>query len=293
MAPSHRAREPARSSAPLRRRRSELRCPPAVDERVAEAGRAPSAGPWKPAVDGRVGAPRLSCGRRTGSRPSPRRWSSGEGVRGWTAPSHRVRGLARSSTPLRRRRSELRCPPAADEGVAESGRPRSPHEADTAAPGSGRRRGASRSRRRSRALDSPVARGIQSRAPAPSGGSAATGARRPGILLRGLGTLARGGIHGQVRSSSCRRSPPLRVLPPCHRRRACGGRQRPYDPWCVVSNLRRAIALGIALLVTVFTLGSVRVNWTGSPGSAHGAEDPGRADVSRSLDRDLDPDRET
>jgi len=61
----------------------------------------------------------------------------------------------------------------------------------------------------------------------------------------------------------------------------------------VVSNLRKAIAVGIALLVTVFTLGCVRVNWTGSPGSADEAEDPGRADVSRSLDRDLDPDRET
>jgi len=59
----------------------------------------------------------------------------------------------------------------------------------------------------------------------------------------------------------------------------------------VVSNLRKAIAVGIALLVTVFTLGSVRVNWTGIPGSADGAEDPGRAAVSRSLDRDFGPGR--
>jgi len=55
----------------------------------------------------------------------------------------------------------------------------------------------------------------------------------------------------------------------------------------VVSDLRKAIVVGLALLVTAFTLGSVRVNWTGRPGSADGPEDPGRASVSRSLDRDF------
>jgi hypothetical protein len=59
----------------------------------------------------------------------------------------------------------------------------------------------------------------------------------------------------------------------------------------VVSNLRKAIAVCIALLVTAFTLGCVRVSWTGSPGSADGEEDPGRAAVSRSFDPDLGPGR--
>ena len=59
----------------------------------------------------------------------------------------------------------------------------------------------------------------------------------------------------------------------------------------MVSDLRKAIVVGLALLVTAFTLGSVRVSWTGRPGSADGPEDPGRAAVSRSLDRDLGPGR--
>jgi hypothetical protein len=57
----------------------------------------------------------------------------------------------------------------------------------------------------------------------------------------------------------------------------------------VVSDLRNTIAVGIALLVTAFTLGFVRVNWTGEPGADSGGEDPGRAAVSRSLDPDLGP----
>jgi hypothetical protein len=68
-------------------------------------------------------------------------------------------------------------------------------------------------------------------------------------------------------------------------------RPRPYDPCCVVSDLRKTIAVGIALLVTAFTLGCVRVNWTGEPGADSGEEDPGRAAVSRSLDPDLGPGR--
>jgi hypothetical protein len=59
----------------------------------------------------------------------------------------------------------------------------------------------------------------------------------------------------------------------------------------LVSDLRKAAAVGIALLVTVFTLGLVRVNWTGSPGATDGEEDPGRAVISRSIDRHLDPGR--
>jgi predicted small secreted protein len=55
----------------------------------------------------------------------------------------------------------------------------------------------------------------------------------------------------------------------------------------VVSDLRKAIAVCIALLVTAFTLGCVRVNWTGGRGADAGEEDPGRAAVSRSLDPDL------
>jgi len=48
----------------------------------------------------------------------------------------------------------------------------------------------------------------------------------------------------------------------------------------MVSRIRRAIAVSLALLVTVLTLGRVDLNWTGR-GSADGAEDPGRAAVAR------------
>jgi hypothetical protein len=49
----------------------------------------------------------------------------------------------------------------------------------------------------------------------------------------------------------------------------------------MISRLRRAIALSVALLVTFFTLGRVRVNRTGRSAADGGAEDPGRASVAR------------
>jgi len=49
----------------------------------------------------------------------------------------------------------------------------------------------------------------------------------------------------------------------------------------MVSMIRRAIALSVALLVTALTLGRVDLNWTGRPGTADGAADPGRAAVTR------------
>ncbi|MBS1110283.1 MAG: hypothetical protein H6Q88_2275 [Anaeromyxobacteraceae bacterium] len=49
----------------------------------------------------------------------------------------------------------------------------------------------------------------------------------------------------------------------------------------MISRLRTSIALAVALTVTLLTLGSVRVNWTGRPGAQDGAEDPGRAAATR------------
>jgi hypothetical protein len=52
----------------------------------------------------------------------------------------------------------------------------------------------------------------------------------------------------------------------------------------MISRLRRAIALSVALLVTFFTLGRVRVNRSGRSAAAGGGEDPGRASVARLRD---------
>jgi hypothetical protein len=49
----------------------------------------------------------------------------------------------------------------------------------------------------------------------------------------------------------------------------------------MVSRIRRAIAISLALGVTVLSLGLVRVRWSGAPTAADGAEDPGRAGVTR------------
>jgi hypothetical protein len=51
----------------------------------------------------------------------------------------------------------------------------------------------------------------------------------------------------------------------------------------MISDLRRAIAVATALLVTLLALGRVRVSWTGGAGAPAGAEDPGCAAVTRSL----------
>jgi hypothetical protein len=51
----------------------------------------------------------------------------------------------------------------------------------------------------------------------------------------------------------------------------------------VISRLRTSIAIALALVVTLFTLGRVPVSWTGGPGSPDGAEDPGRAVAARAL----------
>ena len=54
----------------------------------------------------------------------------------------------------------------------------------------------------------------------------------------------------------------------------------------MVSRIRSAIAVSLALAVTVLSLGLVRVSWSGAPAAAHGAEDPGRAGVTRPSDPD-------
>lgn len=51
----------------------------------------------------------------------------------------------------------------------------------------------------------------------------------------------------------------------------------------VISKLRTSIAIGVALVVTLFTLGRVPVSWTGGSGAPDGAEDPGRAVAARRL----------
>ena len=67
-----------------------------------------------------------------------------------------------------------------------------------------------------------------------------------------------------------------------------GGRALPVAPGdaglrlgSVISRLRTSIAIALALTVTLLTLGSVRVSWTGRPGAQDGAEDPGRAAATR------------
>jgi hypothetical protein len=52
----------------------------------------------------------------------------------------------------------------------------------------------------------------------------------------------------------------------------------------MVSRIRRAVAVSLALGVTLLTLGLVRVSWTGAPAAASGAEDPGRAGITRPSD---------
>jgi hypothetical protein len=51
----------------------------------------------------------------------------------------------------------------------------------------------------------------------------------------------------------------------------------------VISKLRPCIAVAVALVVTLFTLGRVPVSWTGGSGAQDGAEDPGRAVAARRL----------
>ncbi len=50
--------------------------------------------------------------------------------------------------------------------------------------------------------------------------------------------------------------------------------------------MRKRLALALALIVAVLTLGRVRVNWTGAPAGADGEDDPGRPAVTRSLGRE-------
>lgn len=50
----------------------------------------------------------------------------------------------------------------------------------------------------------------------------------------------------------------------------------------VISRLRTSIAVGVALVVTVLTLGRLDVNWSGRPAAQEGAEDPARAAATRS-----------
>ena len=51
----------------------------------------------------------------------------------------------------------------------------------------------------------------------------------------------------------------------------------------MISRIRTWVALPIALLVTLVTMGTVQVNRTGAPLAQDGAEDPGRAAASRRL----------
>ncbi len=52
----------------------------------------------------------------------------------------------------------------------------------------------------------------------------------------------------------------------------------------MVSRIRRAVAVFLALGVTLLTLGPVRVSWNGAPAATDGAEDPGRAGITRRSD---------
>lgn len=51
----------------------------------------------------------------------------------------------------------------------------------------------------------------------------------------------------------------------------------------MISRLRTWVALPLALLVTLVTMGTVQVDRTGGPLAQDGAEDPGRAVASRKL----------
>lgn len=52
----------------------------------------------------------------------------------------------------------------------------------------------------------------------------------------------------------------------------------------MITRIRRAIAVALALLVTAATLGRVRVEWSGHGTAPHGDHDPGRAAATRTLD---------
>jgi hypothetical protein len=52
----------------------------------------------------------------------------------------------------------------------------------------------------------------------------------------------------------------------------------------MVSRVRKAIAVVVALVVTVLTLGRIHVNWTGGPAAADAARDPNQAAVTRSCE---------
>jgi len=49
-----------------------------------------------------------------------------------------------------------------------------------------------------------------------------------------------------------------------------------------ISDIRKTVAIGMAVLVTMLTLGLIPVNWTGRPGAERGADDAGRPAVTRS-----------
>lgn len=53
----------------------------------------------------------------------------------------------------------------------------------------------------------------------------------------------------------------------------------------VISRLRASIAVCVALVVTVLSLGRVGVSWSGRPAAQDGSEDPGRAVTSRTVVR--------
>jgi hypothetical protein len=51
----------------------------------------------------------------------------------------------------------------------------------------------------------------------------------------------------------------------------------------VITRIRNAVAVALAILVTAATLGRVRVEWSGRPSAAHAEDDPGRAAATRTL----------
>jgi hypothetical protein len=53
----------------------------------------------------------------------------------------------------------------------------------------------------------------------------------------------------------------------------------------VISRLRRAMAFALAFVVTLVTLGRVRVDGSGGPGATDRSLDPGGAAVIRRVDR--------
>ena len=52
----------------------------------------------------------------------------------------------------------------------------------------------------------------------------------------------------------------------------------------MITRIRMAVAVALAILVTAATLGRVRVGWSGRPTAEHGGHDPGRAAATRTLD---------